>query len=473
MAAHPKSDQSRDDLCACGLIGKWHLGTATNMRPIPRGFDEFFGFLGPFSQYFNAQVLRNNTSLTEPEYLTDAFTREGVSFINRHATQPFFLVLSYSAPHGPYQAPQSYLDRVGYISDPQRRVYTAMVTALDDRVGQVLQALQAQNLLNKTLIFFLSDNGAESATFTRNYPLRGYKFSVFEGGIRVPFAIQWTGLLPAGTAYDEPVSALDIVPTAAAAAGVSLPRDRVYDGLNVMPYVARQQVPPQRTLFWRWFGLGSDGPPGSVDTIYAVRRDSLKLVQQGALSLFNLSTDIGESQNLAQIQPGDVASLNQLYGQWNAEMIAPLWQQQDTVLNRMVLAGDWNGFNKDDSAFPWRLTKITARGAQGTPDGFDWFRNTIHVAATGGDTTPGTHSFVLLGGNYSTQWGGATINIDATTSIPFFQGTRLGPTNSISLQDGFYYSFRILDWRLNANLTLAVMKTSAPPILASVTGQTP
>ena len=134
----------------CGLIGKWHLGSAPNLRPIQRGFDEFFGFLGGSDQYFNAPVLRDDTPLFESVYLTDAFTREGVSFINRHATEPFFLFLAYNAPHSPYQTPpQTYMDRVANITDPHRRVYAAMMTALDDGVGQVLQTLQAQNLLDK------------------------------------------------------------------------------------------------------------------------------------------------------------------------------------------------------------------------------------------------------------------------------------------------------------------------------------
>jgi arylsulfatase A-like enzyme len=456
----------------CGAIGKWHLGNAPNLRPTQRGFDEYFGILEG-SHYFNASVLRNDTFLIEHDYLTDAFTREGVSFINRHATEPFFLYLAYNAPHSPYDIPQNYMHRVANITDPDRRIYAAMVTALDDGVGQVLQALQARNLLNKTLIFFLSDNGAPQATFTRNYPLSGYKGYVWEGGIRVPFAVQWTGRLAGGIAYDQPVSALDIVPTVAAAAGVSLPTDRVYDGLNVLPYLAREQVPPQRTLFWRWFGLGPTGPSRSSATIYAVRRDSLKLVQQGGpLRLFNLSTDISESQNLAQIQPGDLASLDQLYGQWNADMIAPLWQVNGTP-RRIVLAGDWNGFNKDDLSPPWSLTRIIAPGAQGTPDGLDWFTNTIHVAATSGDTTPGLHSFVIVGGSYSNQWGGATINIDATTSVPWFSGNVLGPTNNITLEGGFYYSFRILNSRLSYPMSIAVMKTSAPPVSVTVAGQTP
>src|SRR5262249_29474781 len=198
----------------CGLIGKWHLGMATNLRPTQRGFDEFFGFKADAgSSYYNAQLLRGDTPLVERAYLTDAFTREGVSFVNRHATAPFFLLLAYNAPHSPYETPpQAYMDRVANITDPQRRVYAAMITALDDGIGQVLQTLQGQNLLNNTLIFFLSDNGAPQATFTRNLPLRGYKSTVWEGGIRVPFAVQWTGQLPAGVPYDQPISALDIVP---------------------------------------------------------------------------------------------------------------------------------------------------------------------------------------------------------------------------------------------------------------------
>jgi arylsulfatase A-like enzyme len=463
----------------CGLIGKWHLGTAPNMTPIQRGFDEFFGFLGGDSSYYNARVQRNSTSLIEPAYLTDAFTREAVSFINRHATEPFFLLLAYNAPHTPHDTPpQTYMDRVANITDSKRQVYAAMITAEDDGIGQVLQTLQAQNLLSNTLIFFLSDNGAPFWGFTRNDPLRGYKGDTIEGGIRVPFAIQWTGRLPAHVMYNEPVSALDIVPTVAAAAGIPLPTDRVYDGLNLIPYLSGQPS-PQRTLFWRWFGLGQDGPQGSSDTIYAVRSGPLKLVRERAafrpLELYNLPNDIGETQNLATTRPGDVANLQSLYDQWNVDLIAPLFHEPSAGFG-MVLAGDWNGFNVSDSRSPWRLTKITAPGAQGTPDGYDWFINTIHVASTGGDTTPGGHSFVVAGGSYSNQWGGTPINIDDSTSVPYFSGNMLGPTNSITFDNGFYYSFRVLaplSWNVSVNLTFAVMKTSAPPVSVSVTGQTP
>jgi len=455
----------------CGAIGKWHLGGASALDPMNRGFDEFYGFLGAQSNYYNAPLLRGETPVRETEYLTDGFTREAVSFINRYATQPFFLYLAYNAVHTPFDEPPAvYMNRVGNITDWDRRVYAAMVTALDDGVGQVLQTLQDQNLLDRTLIFFLSDNGAVNAAFTRNNPLRGYKFDVWEGGIRVPFLVQWTGRLPGNVVYDDPVSSLDIVPTVAAAAGVSLPTDRVYDGLDITPYLAGEPS-PQRTLFWRWFGLGPDGPVGSVNTIWAVRSGPLKLIMTRTppAKLYNLLSDIGETQDLSLTQPEDVASLQQLYDQWNTETVFPLWQENDYFPNALVLAGDWNGFRKNDSNPPWALTRISAPGVEGTPDSYSWWINTVHVAATGGDTTPGTHSFALIAAHsYSTQWGGVTINIDGTTTLPFTGGNILGPTNSITLEDGFYYSFRVLD---PAQLT--VMKTSAPPVSVSRRGQSP
>jgi arylsulfatase A-like enzyme len=469
----------------CGAVGKWHVGAAVNLHPLSRGFDEFFGFIDGSSGYLNATVLDGETPVLETAYLTDAFTREAVSFIDRHATQPFFLYLAYNAPHAPYTATPAYLSRVSYITDSSRRTYAAMIVAMDDGVGQVLAELQAKNLLNSTLIFFLSDNGAPAHTFTSNYPLRGNKGNTLEGGIRVPFAVQWTGRLPGHVVYNDPVSALDIVASGAAAAGVTLPSDRTYDGLDIIPYLAGEQTEPERNLFWRWLGLGKNGPPGSNDYIWAVRSGTLKLVTASDSvgqppALYNLSTDIGEARNIATSDPTDVATLQTLYNQWNLETIAPLWQAPTDFLGGdpawLVLAGDWNGFNKDDTTAPWAMPRISAPADPPSPDGFNWFTSTVHVAKTGGDTKPGTHSFALIGGNtYWSQWGGVTIAIDATNSLPAHSGSTLGPTNSIVLTDGFYYSFRILDPIIigPSHLNMSVMKTSAPPIAVSCTGQMP
>ncbi len=464
-------------------IGKWHLGFAPNLFPTRRGFNEFFGFLDAQQRYYDTYIYQGETLVQEPAYLTEAFTREGVSFIDRHAPEPFFLYLAYSAVHKPYdQPPQIYMDRVANIPDPQRRLYAAMVVALDDGVGQILATLQAHNLLENTLIFFLSDNGAPNKSFTRNFPLRGYKGDMLEGGVRVPFAVQWPGRLPANVVYDEPVSSLDIVPTVAAAAEVALPTDRAYDGLNILPYLKGEEVGPVRELFWRWFGLGPEGPTGSATTLWGVRSGSLKLVVERAKDdlppmLYDLAGDIGETQDLAGSQPAEVSSLLQLYARWTQITIPPIWRDNhDSSIMPLVLAGDWNGFNKADSNLPWRLTRVTAPDLQGTPDAYNWFTNTIHVAATGGNTTPGTHSFTIIGTNsFSNQWGGVSVSIDSATDIPFFSGTALGPTNSISFEDGFYYSIRVLNAHLipGSILKLAVMKTSAPPVLVSRTGQTP
>src|SRR4029077_11615262 len=266
---------------------------------------------------------------------------------------------------------------------------------------------------------------------------------------------------------------------------VSLPNDRGYDGVNLLPYLTGQQVSPQRTLFWRWFGLDTTGPWGSSPTLYAVRSGDLKLAVPDSnipVRLFNLANDIGETTDLSTSQPGNVASLQQSWNQWNAQMIEPLWTAEtfnnwNPPPNSLVLAGDWNGFNITNVTSPWKLTQITAPGAQGSPDGFVWYTSTIRAASDGtGDTTPGLHSFVLLASqSYSNQWGGVTINIDDFTVLPFFSGTVLGPANTISLEDGFYYSFRILSqvYQANSIRLLGVMKTSAPPVSVSLSGQTP
>src|SRR6476646_5334353 len=152
----------------CGAIGKWHLGDSLPFHPLARGFDSFYGFLDGPSTYTNAVVLDDYTPVTELEYLTDGFTREALSFIDAHASTPFFLYLAYNAPHTPNYAPQEYLDRLPNITDPQRKTHAAMILALDDGVGAVIQSLSAHNILNNTLIIFISDNGAPNLGYVRN-----------------------------------------------------------------------------------------------------------------------------------------------------------------------------------------------------------------------------------------------------------------------------------------------------------------
>jgi hypothetical protein len=263
-----------------------------------------------------------------------------------------------------------------------------------------------------------------------------------------------------------------------------LPTDRDYDGVDITPYLTGQEVSPVRTFCWRWFGLGPDGPLGARNTIWAVRNGSSKLVVERAMdtqppALYDLSTDIGETTDLSLQQPDQVAALQTLYNQWQRITVPALWQtDSDYGLLPLVLAGDWNGFNIGDDGPPWTFTLITAPDPVGTPDAYNWLTTTIHVATSGGDTTPGTHHFVLVGDeNYATQWGGATIEIDGVTQIPSFSGSQHGPRNTITLENDFYYSMRVVDTENQpypgTGMSLAVMKTSAPPVTISRTGQAP
>ncbi len=207
---------------ATGLVGKWHLGEEPRFRPRRRGFDEFFGFLGGAHTYVpgkGAAIYRGDEVVQEKEYLTDAFGREAVAFIERHRDRRFFLYLAFNAVHTPMDATDARLARFAAIGDTSRRTYAAMLSAMDENIGKVLGALRAAGIEEDTVIFFLSDNGGPTMRGTtinasRNDPFRGSKRTTLEGGIHVPFVVQWKGTLPAGGSFDRPVIQLDILPTA-------------------------------------------------------------------------------------------------------------------------------------------------------------------------------------------------------------------------------------------------------------------
>ena len=243
-----------------GLVGKWHLGASPKFHPQQRGFDEFYGFLGGGNTYFNQEtttILRGTEKQSEPTYLTDAFGREAVSFIDRHQKKPFFLYLAFNAVHTPMEADETRLGKFADIQDQQRKTYAAMLSAMDDAVGDVLKKLRESQLEENTLIFFISDNGGPTMRGTTingsiNSPLRGSKRTTLEGGIRVPFAIQWKGHIAPGTVYNRPVIQLDIQPTALAAAGVDIRPEWKFDGVNLLPFIAGQTTGvPHEALYWR------------------------------------------------------------------------------------------------------------------------------------------------------------------------------------------------------------------------------
>ena len=324
-----------------GVVGKWHLGGVPKFHPQRRGFDEFFGFLGGAHSYFPGQgapIYRGTEAVVEKDYLTDAFAREAVSFVERHKKEPFFLYLAFNAVHTPMHADDKRIGRFASIKDESRRKYAAMLTALDEGVGKVLEALRASGLEQDTLIVFLSDNGGPTMRGTtingsRNDPLRGSKRTTLEGGIRVPFVVRWKGSLPEGSVYEQPVIQLDVLPTVLAAAGLKTDTDWRLDGVNLLPHLkGEKSEPPHDALYWR---LGQQT---------AVRRGDWKLVRYdqtadlaGATSdaqseakvtqprLYNLAQDVGEGKDLAADHPEKVKELQGLWNSWAAELKEPLW----------------------------------------------------------------------------------------------------------------------------------------------------
>jgi arylsulfatase A-like enzyme len=313
-----------------GIVGKWHLGAAPKFHPMKRGFQEMFGFIGGGHDYFKAEmegdpkeyfipIQRNGKPVEEKEYLTEAFSREAAAFIRRHPKDPFFLYLAYNCPHTPQQVSGKYLERYKHLRDPKRRLYAAMMSAMDDGIGQVLAALREQKLDSDTLIFFFSDNGGPTeVNGSSNAPLRGGKGSVYDGGIRVPFAARWTGRLPAGKQFHHPVISLDIFPTAAALAGAKLPTAKKLDGVDLMPHLLGAATkPPHERLFWRMGGGVS----------FAVREGNYKLVKTAdGTQLYDLDKDIGETKDLAATHPEIFKRLENAREQWNKELIEPLFE---------------------------------------------------------------------------------------------------------------------------------------------------
>jgi arylsulfatase A-like enzyme len=316
------------------LIGKWHLGASKPFHPLARGFDEHFGFLGGGHQYFSdrwtvanpsktsdeyiTKLLRNGSYVDEAGYMTDTLSREGVSFIQRHQKAPFLLCLMYNAPHTPLQAPENYLNRFPAITDPKRKKYAAMISAMDDGIGQVLTAVKECGLDEHTLIFFLSDNGGATDSGAVNAPLKGCKGQVYEGGIRVPFAVQWKGTIPAGSEYLHPVSSLDIYATAVAVAGAKVPSSQILDGVNLIPFfTGKKTEPPHKVLYWRTGGGDS----------YAARMGKWKWVKAGdqPAELYDLSADIGESRNLISQNAEVVEKIESSVTDWNSQLVKPLF----------------------------------------------------------------------------------------------------------------------------------------------------
>jgi arylsulfatase A-like enzyme len=305
---------------ATGMVGKWHIGFTPENQPTGRGFDAFYGFLGGAMAYTAdarsgaKSMLRGRAAAPMPAHTTEAFADEAARFVRIHAERPFFLYAAFNAVHAPLQSTDPYLARFADVEDPSRRTYLAMLAALDDAVGRILTAVEAEGLSGDTLVVFTSDNGGPTwQTTSSNGPLNGVKGLTLEGGIRVPTLFRWTGRIPAGRTSPVVGTGFDITATLLAAAGA--PGGEDLDGVDLMPYLTgAAKGPAHEALYWRL------GPQA------AVRSGRWKAVKaEDRWFLFDLATDPGERHDLATRRPERLRELQARWSRWSASMSPPRW----------------------------------------------------------------------------------------------------------------------------------------------------
>lgn len=333
-----------------GIIGKWHLGKNPKLNiPNKRGFDYQYGCYGPFTLYAESQVqedivnykrpsyaakyqwdmarkddamiYENNKKIKhEKQYLTDAIRDKSIRFIEENKQHPFFLYIPFTAPHEPYQAQLDlYVKEYDKVPSKKKAVYNAIIRSLDNAIGAIHQKVKDLNLEENTIIIFLSDNGPASYTgITTSTPLKGGKLTQFEGGIKVPFILKWKNHLPENTTYKQPIISLDIFSTVAAISNISLPKDRIYDGVNLMPFLNKEnESAPHDMLYWR------------IDHIHVIRKGNFKLLYSSRdnwKELYNLEEDIGEKNNLIQQMPEKAKELELYLKKWEQTLPEkPMW----------------------------------------------------------------------------------------------------------------------------------------------------
>ena len=329
-------------------IGKWHLGNDNGMAPHEQGFDDSLlmtsglylpeddlnvvnakipfdpidKFLWKAMTYSNSFNSGDDDRFKPKGYLTDYWTDESINVIKANKNRPFFLYLAHWGPHTPLQAIREDYDAVGDIQPHRKRVYAAMIRAIDRSVGRVLDTLDQEGLADNTLVMFTSDNGGAGYIGIPevNQPFRGWKITMFEGGLRVPMMIKWPSKITAGTVVDTPVAHIDVMPTLAAAAATQSKAAEI-DGVNLLPLVTRQgdQSWDRETLFWQ------------NGHYQVVRHGDWKLQVNDRPTdglqywLFDLAKDPTEQNNLATVRQDKVNELNALLVDHQANAVTTLY----------------------------------------------------------------------------------------------------------------------------------------------------
>ncbi len=313
---------------ATGLVGKWHLGHKDAFSPSAHGFDYFFGFKAGYIDYYahtdgggQLDLFENDTRVDVPGYMTDLITERSVEFIEQNAQRPFFLSVQYNAGHWPYQPPDKpsvARDNARHLQpyDPAtgtREDYVAMLERADDGIGEILAALADQGLAENTMVIFTNDNGGE--WLSRNAPLFHRKWTLWEGGIRVPTIFRWPGRIPPGRVTHQVGITMDLTATILAGTHTTVPEEARLEGINLLPILEGQTPEVERNLFWRT-RVGNQFQR-------AVRSGDWKLLVDGrATLLFNLDSDIGERFDMANQRQDIARRLRQLLTEWEADVDA-------------------------------------------------------------------------------------------------------------------------------------------------------
>ncbi|QDT00968.1 sulfatase-like hydrolase/transferase [Adhaeretor mobilis] len=336
-----------------GVVGKWHMGTADHQHPDAMGYSDWFGFLGGGLMYYpldhpsyngryltkekpwstrdmhhTLPMLHNGTPVEWNQYLTRELTEGGIRFIEKNRDQPFFLFMSYNAPHEYLEAPAITIAKyppdsvsdVPGVPAKSRSIYAAMVDEMDQGIGRLMETLNKLDLADNTVVWFLSDHGGLKRT-SDNGPLRGAKGSAYEGGLRVPFVVRWPEKVAPGTVLDHPVTSLDIGATSLALAGGNVKQTSLH-GSDITSYMTGQSADaPHDVIYWH---VGR-----SPQDLSGVMRDGdyKMLAKRGRVELFNIKDDPSESTDLAKAQPQRAKRMLVQWNEWNGSNAPPLWKQ--------------------------------------------------------------------------------------------------------------------------------------------------
>jgi arylsulfatase A-like enzyme len=304
------------------LIGKWHLGMLSRHSPIKNGFDYFYGIKSGAADYISHKnegkndLFENDTPIDEEGYLTNLFSEKAAAFIRKKHDRPFFLTLTFNAPHWPWQGPgdKAYADTVPFRKGGSATVYSAMMKSMDDGVGKVLQALDEAHLTNETIVIFTNDNGGER--YSDNGGFSNSKGALWEGGIRVPAFVRWPGKITAGTVTPQLTITMDWTATILAAGNVRTTKEFPLDGINLLPVLTGDKPNAERVLFWRTFQRAKQK---------AVRMGDWKYLQdEKGEYLFDLASDQSEKNNLKETQQGMFGTLKKKFAEWEKQVLTPV-----------------------------------------------------------------------------------------------------------------------------------------------------